>query len=77
MATDVSTWGRFNGVKAWVEPTAPQESGSRDLLELAVYATLLHGGRVHAVQSADLPAGNVALALLRYGVPVEAAVCTG
>ena len=39
---------------------------SEDLLNLAAIETLLHRGRVHAVQAKDLPTDIVASALYRY-----------
>jgi hypothetical protein len=39
---------------------------NEDLLNIAAAETLLHGGRVYAVNPKDLPAGVVASALYRY-----------
>lgn len=39
---------------------------SEDLLNLAAIETLLHRGRVYAVQAQELPAGDAASALYRY-----------
>ncbi len=41
-------------------------AGSGDLFDLAVSETLLHGGRVHAVNATDVPGSGAVAAVLRF-----------
>ncbi len=73
LTLDASRWGRFDETSGHVEFTAAQRPGSEELLDLAAFATLSHGGRVQIVKPADLGDGRPASALLRYGAPKSVA----
>jgi len=64
-------WGRYNIDSGSVELTDEMEANSLDLLDLAAEETLLHGGRVFAVEPAEVPGGGPAAAILRYPVPAN------
>lgn len=76
ISVDEPCWGRFESATGHVELRAPLTAGSEDLLDLAAYLTLAHGGRVHAMNSADLGDTHPAIALLRYELPAPVATST-
>jgi hypothetical protein len=59
-------WGRYDRESGAVELVDDGEVGSLDLLDLAAAETLLHGGRVFAVDPEEVPGGGTAAAILRY-----------
>lgn len=71
-ASDRSVWGRYEVEIGRVEMTYSDDPAGDDLLDLAAYQTLKHGGRVHLLPAAEVPHGVIAAALLRYALPVNA-----
>ncbi len=43
-----------------------KQPGDRDLLDVAGVATWSAGGKVHALEPAEIPGGGVVAAVLRY-----------
>jgi hypothetical protein len=76
IATDLPQWGHFDSASGRLELAAKPGGTGDDLLDLAAYATLVHGGRVHVVQSTELPEKKAAIALFRYGAPLPASAIT-
>lgn len=59
-------WGRYDEQHGLMEERAIPAPGDEDLLERAVFATLLRGGEVETLPSEKLPAGSPAAAWLRF-----------
>lgn len=66
VADDPELWGRFDRESARVTLHPEPESGDEDLLDLAAYDTLTHGGVVFTLPKDRLPDGGPAAALFRY-----------
>ncbi len=67
VAVGVQRWGRFEAQAGDVVVHESHEPGDQDLLDLAAVQTLMHAGRVYAVQAAQVPdSGNPAAAVFRY-----------
>jgi hypothetical protein len=66
VALGVHQWGAFNQHNNKVEIHDIQESGDEDLLNLAAAETIIHGGTVHAVAPAKVPAHSSLAAVFRY-----------
>ncbi len=62
-------WGRFDPESGETEFFEREEANSEDLIDLAAVQTILTGGRVHAVESGEMPADSPLAAIFRY--PVE------
>lgn len=61
---DKQRWGRFDAAIGQVEEHDRPEPGDEDLLNLAAVQTLLHGKRVHAVESEEVPQAAPLAAIL-------------
>lgn len=72
VASDQSVWGRYEVEIGRLEMTYVNDPAGDDLLDLAAYQTLKHGGRVHLQPAAEVPHAVIAAALLRYATPVNA-----
>jgi hypothetical protein len=66
VAVDQQRWGRFDPDKAVVAYCEAAEAGADELLDLAAYQTLRHGGAVYAVESARVPERKGIAAIFRY-----------
>jgi hypothetical protein len=65
VAVDQELWGVFDGVKSKVLLHDNQKPDNYDVLNFAAVHTLLHGGRVFALNRTRVPAGLIA-ALYRF-----------
>ena len=59
-------WGTFNPAENQVQLLEEAKTGSEDLLNLIAVETLMHGGRVYAVQPEQMPETGSAAALFRF-----------
>jgi hypothetical protein len=59
-------WGVFDPEGNSVQIHAQQETGDKDLLDLAALHTLTNGGTVYAVEPGDVPDHKAIAAILRY-----------
>jgi hypothetical protein len=66
VAKGVHMWGRFDPTRGLVVESDETGEDVVDLLDLAAAETLLHGGRVYAVDPTDVPGGGPVSAVLRY-----------
>ncbi len=67
VAVGVQRWGRFEASAGDVVVHESHEPGDQDLLDLAAVQTLVHAGRVYAVEPAQVPdSGDPAAAVFRY-----------
>jgi len=66
VASGQSFWGRYEADVGWLDMTYRGDPAGEDLLDLAAYQTLKHGGRVHLLPAAEVPHGVIAAAHLRY-----------
>ncbi len=66
VAVDAERWGRVDPGTSEVVWHDELKAGDEDLLDVAAGETLLHGGTVYAVASADVPGGALAAAIYRY-----------
>jgi hypothetical protein len=65
-------WGRFEPPRGLALEANGAGEGVVDLLDLVAAETLLHGGRVYAVDPSDVPGGGPVSAILRYPALAEA-----
>jgi len=72
VAAGQSVWGRYEAEIRRLAMTYRDDPAGDDLLDLAAYQTLKHGGRVHLLPASDVPHGVIAAALLRYAEPLYA-----
>jgi hypothetical protein len=66
LAPDAERWGRFDPETGKVEPHAEHDQGTEDLLDLAAFHTLGHGGKVYPLAAEQIPDEALAAAVLRY-----------
>jgi hypothetical protein len=59
-------WGTFDPQTDTIDIHGEEEPGDEDLLDLAAVQTLLHGGRVYALESTEVPDGVPVTAVFRY-----------
>jgi hypothetical protein len=59
-------WGAFDPQTNTIEIHGEEEPGDEDLLDLAAVQTLLHGGKVYALEPAEVPDGVPVAAVFRY-----------
>ncbi len=59
-------WGTFDPEKGFVYLHYRQEGGDEDLLDWAAVETLVHGGTVFALETAQMPDGSPVSAVFRY-----------
>ncbi len=59
-------WGNFLPDRQTVELHGEPADDGEDLLDLAVFQTLLNGGRVYTIEPEAVPDGSSIIALLRY-----------
>ncbi len=62
----VQRWGRFDVAERHVDEHDEHRPGDRDLLDAVAIDTLRAGGRVYAVDPADVPDGGLLAGTLRY-----------
>jgi hypothetical protein len=62
----VAEWGMFDVTAGKVRECDGAQTGSEDLVNLAIAETLLHGGNVFAAQQHELPTASPVAAILRY-----------
>jgi len=72
VAAGQSVWGRYEAEIRRLAMTYRDDPAGDDLLDLAAYQTLKHGGRVHLMPASDVPHGVIAASLLRYAQPLYA-----
>lgn len=66
VAVDRQLWGTFDPDTQTVEVHPDAELNDEDLLDLAATQTILNGGTVYAVESADMPDHTPLAAVFRY-----------
>ncbi|MFH1258762.1 MAG: hypothetical protein ABII74_02930 [Elusimicrobiota bacterium] len=66
VAVGVQKWGIFDSINEAVELHPKEIAGDDDLLNLAAFHTLLHGGTVYAVHPGQLPDQSLISAIFRY-----------
>lgn len=59
-------WGTVDPETSLVDIHTEEQPGDEDLVNHAALHTLLHGGRVFALPSEEMPDGDLAAAILRY-----------
>ncbi len=59
-------WGTFDPQTDTIDIHGEEEPGDEDLLDLAAVQTLLHGGKVYALEPAKVPDGVPLAAVFRY-----------
>jgi hypothetical protein len=65
-ATDRHCWGRYDPDSGETEFFEREEANSVDLIDFAAARTILNGGRVHTVESGEMPADSPLAAIFRY-----------
>ncbi|NJL29941.1 MAG: hypothetical protein HC897_19615 [Thermoanaerobaculia bacterium] len=66
VAVDPERWGRFDPTTGEVELHEEPLDGDEDLLDAAAFHTLAHRGAVFGLETAKVPDGSLAAAVLRY-----------
>jgi len=66
VALDQEQWGRFDPATNTLALHTEAESGDVDLLDVAAIQTLLHGGKVYAVERTEMPGDSLVAAVFRY-----------
>ncbi|HEY4389319.1 MAG TPA: hypothetical protein VGN34_33155 [Ktedonobacteraceae bacterium] len=66
VAIDREQWGKFEPTKLSITIHEQEEPDDKDLLDVAATQTLLHGGKVYAIEYAQMPDQAFAAALFRY-----------
>ncbi|HEV2583001.1 MAG TPA: hypothetical protein VGT44_19230 [Ktedonobacteraceae bacterium] len=66
VALDQEQWGRFDPATNTLTLHTEAESGDIDLLDVAAIQTLLHGGKVYAVERREMPGDSLVAAVFRY-----------
>jgi hypothetical protein len=66
VALDCHAWGECDLVGQVLELHDEQQSGDQDLLDLALVQTLLHHGRVYAVDADEMPTAEPLAAIMRF-----------
>ena len=66
VAVGLQHWGAFDPQTDTIDLHAEEEPGDEDLLDLAAVQTLLHGGKVYALEPAEVPDGAPLAAVFRY-----------
>ena len=66
VAVGLQSWGAFDPQTNTIDIHREEEPGDEDLLDLAAVQTLLHGGKVYAMEPAEVPDGVPLAAVFRY-----------
>jgi hypothetical protein len=66
VASDMQQWGAFDHETNTVRLINRGEPGAHDLLDFAAVQTILHDGRVYAIEPEQIPDSGLAAAILRY-----------
>jgi hypothetical protein len=66
VALGLQHWGAFDPQTNMIDIHGEEEPGDEDLLDLAAVQTLLHGGKVYALEPARVPDGVPLAAVFRY-----------
>jgi len=66
VALDQEQWGRFDAATNALVLHTEEEAGDVDLLDVAATQTLLHGGKVYAVDRREVPGESLVAAIFRY-----------
>jgi hypothetical protein len=66
VATEMQQWGKFDHETNTVRMMNQGESGAIDLLDFAAVQTILHDGKVYAIEPEQIPDSGMAAAILRY-----------
>lgn len=66
VAREAELWGRFDAAAGTTSVSEQRQPQDEELLETIALQTLNHGGRVHFLPAARMPAGRQNSAILRY-----------